>query len=834
MLLILWTNVSVNCTGVQLFPLNTPGSEESRSQNSSLDTEHTVNNSEHPSGTLSTTENKPLVDFPTEVVEKVDIGDSLPTIDYGISDSATLPDVFKRPVLLETLSWTPSFTFTTLNPWQLYKSKVNIKTKLDYFRNMRAQLRLKFVVNGNSFLYGRLMIAYHPMQVFLGPTSTARLMEDSQRLKTVINPTESDSIIMDLPFVFPRTAVAMPNPSFEVDTIGNLSIRTLNQLIHANGGSAQLSISIFAWCESMELGAPTRTGSVNEKEGVVHKIASKTAQVASLFNNVPTIGPLASAVEKSSMGLAKISKVFGWSKPEKETGEVMIPRPIDDIAQGDGKDAVSRLVLDSAQGLSIDPRLVGLNPADDLSISSFAKRESYVTTFQWNATQVTGAVVGNLLVNPLVNNVEGVNQYNVTPVGLAAMTHKYWTGNLVYRFEIVCSSFHKGRLLVQYDPNSIPPSDTNVNYTHVLDINECQNVCIDVGWARTSALLEVSDLDTDYFSPQTTGVQSLHNGNLTLSVLNELVTPSVTENPVYINVYVRAGDDFRVAAPSGRYIPRMCFTYGSIPDSVRMATAKSDTHMVKFMDSPTPGHLFHAYCGETTTSFRSLLKRYNYSFTSGVSIPTIATGSLVSFLWRWVSFPLAYNMSPAQVNDFYVPSQIIDKYNSGTTSNLLSILGACFLGYRGSIRWLVSFIPTGESDVDSMGLISRSPNEDNDDGFTRVAGQELTTSYSDRIAPEEDSHFGSVYFDTRRNRTYKIEIPFYSELNFSTFNSIVLSTVPNIGTPESVSVAGTQKPDRILSHQVAGLTGYCATGEDFSFVWFQRIPTFVLVDYTLV
>jgi hypothetical protein len=52
--------------------------------------------------------------------------------------------------------------------------------------------------------------------------------------------------------------------------------------------------------------------------------------------------------------------------------------------------------------------------------------------------------------------------------GAAAMPFKYWSGSMKYRFQVVCSAFHRGRIAVVYDPQWIDYNpggvEANTNY----------------------------------------------------------------------------------------------------------------------------------------------------------------------------------------------------------------------------------------------------------------------------------------------------------------------------------------------------------------------------------
>lgn len=774
----------------------------------------------------------------------------------GATDSADLTKFLQRPVKIDTFEWTIATPFQRrIEPFELFLSTPSVAKKLANFRNIYGKLHVKILINGNSFYYGRLLITYSPLTDALVTTDRANLMKASQRMHAVLNPTESEPASMELPFFWPNHTFNLIEPSqtlpgqgskADSTVIGQLEFRTLNQLYHANGSTEPVTVTTMAWMEEATLGAPTSEPSIihpalDERNGNVYKIASKTATVANLFTKVPAIAPFASAIEKSSTAIAKVSKVFGWSKPERNYGEFMVPTTTDDMATTDGLDAVKRLVGDTKQGLTIDPRTVGLHGSDELALTNLVTRESYFNTVTWNVDDPVSGVLANQLVDPMAANIDTFDVgFTVVPASLGALTHKYWTGNMKIRISVVASKFHKGRLLIQYDPErGLTTSETNVRYSHIMDISECSDATFDIGWGQNQPFREVAPLTAAVTSPLMSSVP-YGNGYLTISVLNKLVSATASTDPVFINIFIAGGDDLRFGGPTGHYVSRMSAT--EPPSSVVTAAGIVDSHVVKFMDSSPSTNVFHEHFGETTTSFRSLMKRYNhYSTVTTYSTSLIDEDYHLSKQTQPM-YPRPIMWAGAAKPDvMYTSTSVPDRTVTTNSTTMVAFLARCFAATRGGMRWAVNAIPVpmSNSSVDrtpatlpNVFILSRNDSEVIFEN-TSIEMNPKTDSWSHLTYQQvgQPERFMNGSFLSEGTKPFnKVEIPFYSPQKFT--NQMRLTSwdeSPLDGITVTYAkwdpAAGTDYPGTTLVY-------YVAAAEDFTCLWFQDVPTFWLVDPT--
>jgi hypothetical protein len=328
-------------------------------------------------------------------------------------------------------------------------------------------MHIKLLINGNAFYYGRALLAYEPLAVFDNTSynkqvrnnayNTADLVRLSQRMKIFINPTESQGGSLELPFFYDRNALSIPDKQWSL--MGECVLMSLNDLKHANGGTDPLSISVLAWAENVSYAIPTSSvpemgipEMADEHEtDVISRPASTIARYAGALSSVPWIGPFAKATEIGAGAVASVAKIFGYSSPANLEYSIMVPNPRPSLAVVDTKYPTNKLTIDSKQEVTLDPATTGIDSRDELPIASIAGRESYLTSFDWLQSDVRDASLFQVRVDPFVKRVSS-GEYHLPACAAAVLPFDYWRGTMRFRFQVVSSNYHKGRIRIVYDP----------------------------------------------------------------------------------------------------------------------------------------------------------------------------------------------------------------------------------------------------------------------------------------------------------------------------------------------------------------------------------------------
>lgn len=758
----------------------------------------------------------------------------------SVDDS--MANFFSRPILATTYTWTPLQVTpfgVSFNPWALFFQNPRVINRLNNYMLLRANVHVRFLINGNGFYYGRLMADYAPLfgndnVTNFSVTNPLNAVAASQRMKVFIDPSDCCSNEMECPFVWARDAISPIGSEWQ--GLGQVQIRELCGLKHANGATQPVTISVFLWATDVQYAVPTSVPSSSlvvqagdeYGSGPVENVATAVGGAAAHLASLPGIGPYARATQLAANAAARMARAVGWSRPAIIAPLAgMRPTFISSFAPSDAGDNVTKLTVDSKQEVSVDPGLIGVDLPDELSVASIAARESYLTTFAWPTSAVAGDILYNLRVRPSLCRF--LNPFFYPPAcAVAEMPFQYWRGKMRFRFQVVASAYHKGRIRMVYDPSYIASLEANVQYTRVVDISTERDVTIEVDWAQTTHYLPTGSLSTGYTAHSATAFAAgsiTSNGVLGLYVLNDLATPNSTiNNDIQINVFISMVD-FEGAAP------REILPYGTpYVTTVQAGEMLEDPgsgnepgcgeataeHMV--CNAPIDAHDADVYFGEVITSFRQLLRRYTLDFSF------IATQTSTTTPGFWVSYfpnspvPYGYNSST------FHTSTAGKKFNYVNYS-LYRLLAPCFVASRGSQR--VKYVASGSS----PGRVTV---------MTAQRGEVSATTLPGAIIPlpvTSNSNFARACLGSRRTLirggvttpvsnqpVLEFEIPYYKAVRFDeTRIQDMANTSPTSPFSEGHSLELQAGPAAVAPESTL-VDRYTAVGEDFSFMWWQGCP----------
>jgi hypothetical protein len=442
-------------------------------------------------------------------------------------------------------------------------------------------------------------------------------------------------------------------------------------------------------------------------------------------------------------------------------------------------------------------------------------------------------------VDPALFNENG-GAYDFPALAMAALPFRYWTGTLKFRFQIVCSAFHKGRLKIVYDPSYIDTNEYNTNYLEVIDIAETQDFTIEIGNGQERTLLEraVPGTDNQSWMFNTTPLfpASYGNGVVGVFVVNELTTPNSTiNNDIQINVFVSAGDDFEVFVPSDDF---QKFTFK--PQSGLEPQSGMEENNGESEGVPAPQTLSSdilgtgvqstelvnkVFVGEAITSFRPLLKRYNrWRRERTCASFTTPTYSRITTLKN--NFPFYRGNVPGAVDRRVgdIPYNYVNKV-------LLHWVCAAFSGWRGSIRYKMVFDKINKSNTNdhiaSQIYISRQTEQvPSQPSYSRSIGAE--TAYasdnecSRRILANmtlQTGTEGMLYATDTINPTVEFEVPYQTPFRFTPGKILNYTD----GSKRTFTPSWAMEA-RIYGNPQSGVDYHVAAGEDFQTYFFTGLP----------
>jgi hypothetical protein len=766
------------------------------------------------------------------------------THDVTDYDDVDLNNFMSRPIRIATVDWSYNTSIGgTFNPWSLYFNDTRVKNRLAYYNLLKCKLCVKFVINGNQFQYGRLMFDYLPLTAYFidGNTyndnlsyidttnTTVYPVAATQRSHIMLEPGKSEGGCMELPFFWPYNWLSIPLEQWQY--LGSMRYYSINPLRHANDASALDTprISVFAWAEDVKIGVPTASPPATlapqagkETIGRISGPATAVSNTAKLLSMVPGLGPFAMATDMVASSIGSLAKTFGYSRPLIETPLNSIkPDYGGNLANADRPEIVNKFTVDSSNEITIDPSVTGVNRGDELVISSIVSKETYLTQFDWTYANNPDTFLWSSRVTPALGVINPT--YTVTkcimPTALqyGSIPFRYWRGSIIYRFEIVCSAFHKGRLRVVYDPSAQQTTGTvfNQNYSTIMDIEDTCSFEVKVNWGVHQVALRNSapSFTANNFNTgiAMTHVNNFDNGTLAVYVLNTLAVPNRTitaaQSGVYVNVYVRAGPDFEVAVPDSTLMDTITTAAPFTP------AAGEEVGMYEVGKVNPVGNRDVVLFGETIVSFRTLMKRYQgYLTWSNV---TSATFSQVFAFYNRLYPLFAGNDSGGidTVTNLQTTGSFSGNYINMT---LIQYLMSAFSGIRGSVRYKYQIGGTNNQPVEHIVTAVRlntTAAAISVPKSTAIASVTSSTLSANMRALVGSCLNGAISLRPSRSPLLELEIPYYSAYRFWNPKSLNNNTISMDG--HSVVIANTTN---LTASNWLMVQSFVAIGEDFNLV----------------
>jgi len=251
----------------------------------------------------------------------------------------------------------------------------------------------------------------------------------------------------------------------------------------------------------------------------------------------------------------------------------------------------------------------------------------FIDTFQWIGDDVPFVPLWSAAVNPIVYRAQApvATQY-IQPSPLSWLGNFFyaWRGRIIYRIKVVCTVFHKGILVIMWDPDicqftlinsSIVTSKQSMIY---MDIQECNDLTFCVEWGHPRMWALTNDASIAMTSLGTVGTPLDHkdraNGFITIFPLNPFQAPD--KLAVDVHVFM-SSDDMHFNFLTQEGVP----TSRVFPESGVVSQESVPCITINPTCSGTRG-LTSDFFGEEPRSLRALMRRYVTSVTGAVTLPT--------------------------------------------------------------------------------------------------------------------------------------------------------------------------------------------------------------------
>jgi hypothetical protein len=419
-------------------------------------------------------------------------------------------------------------------------------------------------VNAQPFQQGRLIAVFHP-----GITDTNAVVNLTHLTGYPLREIDiqtAQTMSIDVPFVAPVSHVNLVKAW---GNVGSVSLYVYGQLA---GGTTNVEIAYWLQFTDPDPQVPTAVlaqGLGNERKaaskGPISEVASSVASISKIASGIPGIGAAAGVVNTVSSAVASVASIFGWSKPINENPiSLMQQNPARYFNNFNGMDNSKTLALDHNNAIEQYEGLYG-SRADEMSIQYITQTPNYFKTVKWTTVAEAGTYITTLPVHPNYYAPVVVDSTSLPPTTYRNPTHlsyvcssfSRWRGDITFRFKLVKTKFHSGRLRISFVPqldstyDSLPLLDLNRAYSTIVDIRNRSEFDFEVPFVYPQPWADCSDpLNTLIATPPHYGL----TGFVVVDVINKLVAPSDIVSPsIDLIIEVCAGKDFEVAVPKQPY-----------------------------------------------------------------------------------------------------------------------------------------------------------------------------------------------------------------------------------------------------------------------------------------
>lgn len=569
------------------------------------------------------------------------------------------------------------------SPHDFIKPSTVRSNKISGFLGFRATCIVRLVVNATRFQQGRYMLAYIPSGGST-PASTKGQDWNIAHWSSLIQRTQLPHVEIDLncdteielkvPYV--SCANYVPTSAIITDTNYFFATGTFVIFPYVNlavgSGSTTASFTMWQHFEDVELIGPatpqsgrmfsTRTKSkksVSSQEqesnglGPISSPLTSIAKGLSSFAQVPGLGTYAGPASWVTERLAGCAKIFGFARPhDVSPASRMVRTIVPYVGTVDSSDTSIPLSLGGSNAVTQAEGFSGTD-LDEMDFSNFVTIYSYFKSF----TMATGGSSGDNLsawnINPdhFWNTTTGVggkvfNLYQ--PIAFVSQYFSQWRGSIRFRIKIVKTEFHSGRIAICFNPiepgvTTTALSYSNSDYLHreIIDLRYSSEIEFAVPFISSSPWKTTTGTDKNI-------------GTIGVYTVDPLQAPSSVPSTITFIVEVSGGPDMEFSVPRNNVslIP----SFGVAPQSGDMFSS-NDSCVLERVDIGASDHVVNinnsAFCvGESITSFRSMIKGFNFLLNNNGSTGANNVISFLPFAWEYY-YNTAVPVIPSWNPDIY-------------------------------------------------------------------------------------------------------------------------------------------------------------------------------------
>ncbi|APG77410.1 hypothetical protein [Hubei picorna-like virus 26] len=402
-------------------------------------------------------------------------------------------------------------------------------------RYVRCDMEVKIQINSNKFQIGQLQAAW-----FYQPECDSffdlreNVFNGSQTHHVLISASASNEASLFIPFKYHLPMVstkARSDISFPLN-IGTLKVRVLNPLSVTQNGPAKCNGVVFIRFMNCEF-----TGMV---DGAM--------DIPSAFYQMDRIVDLGANILKGYLSANEDNP------PSRRVANYIVPTATHSWSMGTDITEPLQMLRLSNTGRTMHPDVV----ENEQLVASVVSKFGLVNTFDWTQSDESGKILWKCSAAPILEmscynailskDKHILTSYYIPPVGVVSSLFQYWRGSLEFRFDVIATQFHTGRLLVGYVPGATSSSKITLSQLYasphmIFTLQENQTFTYQIPYIANKPFWSRNYVGNHKAS------EVIPPSYLYVAVLNPLIPMESVVAKIQINVYMRGGPDFEVSIP---------------------------------------------------------------------------------------------------------------------------------------------------------------------------------------------------------------------------------------------------------------------------------------------
>lgn len=717
--------------------------------------------------------------------------------------SQSIIDFLSKPILLTSgyFSSADSNYLYSVNVPSGITSNVLYAKKLSGIAYMRADVVFELRVNATRFQQGRYMMTC----VNTGGVYNSSAINSLLKMKhcNLVTKTQLPHVEIDLAS---ETSCVLKVPYISAFNYLSTTSQTINSVVtiwpysplEPGSGDSTCAYDLYVHFENIVLSASIvsqsnkRSIAFEEQKkagtGPVSVFMGQVSRTAGILGRIPLLMPMSMTVGWAADIIGDAAKVWGWSKPTTVNPASLFARQSHtQMTLTDGTFVGHKMGASSLQGVMPHNGVARTN-IDELSIDFIKSQFAWSQTIPWSDSAAAGT---QLLTAPLCpsayNTTYGVGR-TFTPVAFLTNFFSLYRGGLKFKFKLVKTEFHSGRLMFAF----LPVTPTVVLTPPVITLANTDNLVREIVDIRTTNEVELTVpfvADRNYI-----GSNQCY-GHLYVFVMNPLIAPSTVASDIQIIVEVAGADDLVFEQPMSNVRKQVYVPFQSDKTAIAFPTMGASNDSILYPK---------VSIGEHVNSLRQIIKR-------AASVGPFVTGAnpvnqIQALCFAWVNQATS-NVTP------------VTRVSAGY--DFLSLLSGCYAFTNGGVRY--SMIP----DFANLSEGFRIEINQRADNASDFADTQNFSVFETGLNPLQ-------YISNIVEGAINIEVPYYSQL--TSRPTLAAVTMPILFLPQPfLKEDGAPATNlRVITCSLAKPSYLAArsASEDFSFSCWTGVPP--LVDATTV